>query len=74
MNERINEREFYRPRDARHRVGDRIAFKPFAFVTMEHEEVPIVLSGTVIYVNEAHRYYTAEAPCNGYVIREAFKF
>lgn len=62
------------PRDARHSVGDRIAWKPHAFTRIETTEVPVTLSGRVIYVNDAHRYYTAEAACNGCAIRESFKF
>ena len=33
-----------------------------------------MLHGVVIYVNAAHRYYVAEAECNGTTLRESFKF
>ena len=28
----------------------------------------------VVYINEAHRYFTAEADINGKTLRESFKF
>jgi hypothetical protein len=30
--------------------------------------------GRVVYINEAHRYFTAEADINGQKLRESFKF
>lgn len=30
--------------------------------------------GRVVYINEAHRYFTAEADINGKKLRESFKF
>ena len=30
--------------------------------------------GRVVYINEAHRYFTAEAQINGQKLRESFKF
>ncbi len=30
--------------------------------------------GKIIYINEAHRYYLAEAIVFGYALRECFKF
>ena len=30
--------------------------------------------GKVVYINEDHRYFTAEANVGGVVIRESFKF
>lgn len=32
------------------------------------------VSGRVVYINEAHRYFTAEADINGKKLRESFKF
>lgn len=32
------------------------------------------VSGRVVYINEAHRYFTAEAEINGNKLRESFKF
>ena len=64
------------------RVGDRLSFVPSAFSSLPGTDYDIcrrvnaayTLSGVVIYVNAAHRYYTVEAPCFGYVLRESFKF
>lgn len=30
--------------------------------------------GRVVYINEVHRYFTAEADINGKKLRESFKF
>lgn len=30
--------------------------------------------GRIVYINEAHRYFTAEADINGKRLRESFKF
>lgn len=30
--------------------------------------------GRIVYINEAHRYFTAEADFNGNKLRESFKF
>ena len=30
--------------------------------------------GRVVYINKAHRYFTAEADINGKKLREGFKF
>ena len=30
--------------------------------------------GKIVYINEAHRYFTAEADINGNKLRESFKF
>lgn len=64
----------FQPRDARHKVWDKVAFIPACFARIEKDDIPVLLHGRVIYVNEEHRYFVAEAPCNGYAIREAFKF
>lgn len=31
------------------------------------------VNGRVVYINEAHRYFTAEADINGKKLRESFK-
>lgn len=64
----------YRGREARKAVGDVVSFIPAAFVNYLDAETALRLSGRVIYVNEAHRYFTVEAPCHGYKIRESFIF
>ena len=65
------------PRNARHNIGDPVRFAPMAFMhpgQTRMGEIPFYLDGSVVYVNEPHRYYIAEAECNGYKLREAFKF
>lgn len=32
------------------------------------------VTGTIVYVNEAHSYFTAEYDVQGYKMRESFKF
>lgn len=34
----------------------------------------ITLHGRIVYINEEHRYFMVEANCNGYALRESFKF
>ncbi|MBQ9720222.1 MAG: hypothetical protein IJV64_05955 [Oscillospiraceae bacterium] len=55
------------------KVGDTFTRKPSAF-SREGWSGPVLLRWTVIYVNERHRLYTAETECNGYRLRESFKF
>lgn len=33
-----------------------------------------ILHGRIVYINEAHRYFTAETEVNGIKLRESFKF
>lgn len=65
------------------RVGDQVTFVPSAFMTPDKGvdecirrriRMAYSLSGVVIYVNAAHRYYTVAAPCWGYRLTESFKF
>lgn len=56
-------------------IGDPMQFRPSAFAAYEGNTARRnMLNGRVVYINETHRYYTAEAVCNGYVIRESWKF
>lgn len=59
-------------------IGDTYTWAPAAFegltgIERENGKVRSV-SGRIVYINEAHRYYTAEAECNGYKLRESFKY
>lgn len=60
------------------RMGESVAWMPSAFADVVRNgfatNAARVLHGHVIYINTAHRYYTAEAECNGYRLRESFKF
>ena len=55
-------------------VGEPITWKPTCFFDGLFPGAVKNLNGRVIYVNEAHRYYVAEADCFGRPLREAFKF
>jgi len=60
-----------------HKVGDKVTFSPVCFtrsVDCCYMPINLNLQGTVIYVNAAHRYYTVEGECNGYKIRESYKY
>lgn len=63
-----------RGRESRRAVGDTVSFIPTAFINFRDAGSVLMLHGRVIYVNEAHRYFTVEAPCYGYKIRESFIF
>ena len=55
-------------------VGDSFPFKPTAFTEHSPPSLNDKLNGKIVYVNYAHRYYTAEAECNGWKVRESWKF
>jgi len=55
-------------------VGDPVTWVPSAFVKFADQSAMWAIKGQVIYVNEAHRYYTVEGDCNGVAMRESFKF
>ena len=72
---RIKDEEFTR-RGASAYLGEPVTFSPATFTQFERETLrdATQLTGRGCYINEDHRYYTVEAPCNGYMIRESFKF
>lgn len=58
-------------------VGDKVSFSPSCFtqaLNCCYLLTNLSLHGQVVYVNKAHRYYTAEAECNGHTIRESYKY
>ena len=60
-------------------VGDPICWTPTAFTQNSEQTAGILgvtvrVSGRIVYVNEAHRWYRAEASFPGGTIREGFKF
>lgn len=55
-------------------LGDTFRRKPSGFSREEAWGGPVRLTWTVIDINLAHRFYTAEAVCHGVKIRESFKF
>ena len=55
------------------RIGDRFRRTAPGY-TAEDGFNRIMLMWTVIYINAAHRYYTAETEVYGYRMRESWKF
>lgn len=58
-------------------IGEPFSWKPAAFEGASglgsFEKLRTVY-GRIVYINEAHRYFTAEADFNGNKLRESFKF
>lgn len=57
-------------------IGDTYSWTPAAFEGASgcsFEKLRTV-HGRIVYINEAHRYFTAEAEVNGIRLRESFKF
>lgn len=58
-------------------IGDTYSWVPAAFEGASgiciFEKLRTV-HGRIAYINEAHRYFTAEADINGKKLRESFKF
>lgn len=59
-------------------IGEPFSWKPAAFEgsngIMSVTTKETTAHGCVGYINEAHRYFTAEAEINGQKLRESFKF
>nr|DAH26595.1 MAG TPA: hypothetical protein [Caudoviricetes sp.] len=59
-------------------IGEPFSWKPAAFEgstgIMSVTAKETTEHGRVVYINEAHRYFTAEADINGKKLRESFKF
>ena len=59
-------------------IGDTYSWIPTAFEgsngIMSVTKKETTAHGRVVYINEAHRYFTAEADINGNKLRESFKF
>lgn len=50
------------------------AFSGFCASVASFPGVASRIIGQIVYVNAEHRYFRAEGPCEGGVIRECFKF
>ena len=61
-------------------IGEPFSWKPAAFegsngiMSVTTKEATAHGRVVYIYINEAHRYFTAEAEVNGIKLRESFKF
>lgn len=69
-----SESSYRKPLSPPHRVGDPVSWVPKVFFDGYFPGALKAVHGVVIYVNAAHRYYVAEADCNGTLLREGFKF
>lgn len=60
------------------KIGDKYCFKPSAFFTSTAQfgdASPVkTVTGTVVYINEAHRYFRVEYVLPGCIGHECFKF
>jgi hypothetical protein len=58
-------------------IGDTYSWTPASFEGASgicgFEKLRTV-HGRIVYINESHRYFTAEAEVNGSRLRESFKF
>ena len=55
-------------------LGSTFTWRLRAFSDGDYPGAVNTLHGRIIDVNATHRHYTAEAECNGYRLRESFKF
>ena len=61
-------------------IGQRTTWTPCAYRNVDDGEDPRSIRekrpvhGKIAYINEAHRYFLAEAIVFGYALRECFKF
>lgn len=59
-------------------IGEPFSWKPAAFQgsngIMSVATKETTAHGRVVYINEAHRYFTVEAEAHGFKLRESFKF
>lgn len=58
-------------------IGDTYTWTPSAFEGASGPgsfEKLRTVHGRIVYINEAHRYFTAETEVNGIKLRESFKF
>lgn len=59
-------------------IGEPYSWTPAAFEgstgIMSVTTKETTAHGRIVYINEAHRYFTAEAELHGIKLRESFKF
>lgn len=70
----IRQDGYIRPQRPRAEVGEPVTWRPSCFTMGEIPGAVREVHGRVIYINEAHRFYVAEARCGAYTLREVFKF
>lgn len=55
-------------------LGAKITFIPEAFTRIENADIPVEITGRIVYINREHRCFRVEAEVNGYLLHECFKF
>lgn len=55
-------------------LGAKVTFIPDAFTLIENPDIPVEITGRIVYINPEHRYFRVEAEVNGYTLHECFKF
>ena len=58
-------------------IGDKVRFKPAAFYRTRDDpvyDIPVEVTGTVVQIHEAHRWYRAQYSMPGCIGHETFKF
>lgn len=56
-------------------LGDKIRVTPSAFTDpQDKSSAQGEVTGTVVYINTAHRFFSVEFDLNGFRFRESFKF
>lgn len=56
------------------KLGAKVTFIPEAFTRIENADIPVKITGRIVYINHEHRYFRVEAEVNGYALHECFKF
>lgn len=56
------------------KLGAKVTFIPDAFTRIENADIPVEITGRIVYINREHRYFRVEAEVNGYLLHECFKF
>lgn len=56
------------------KLGAWVTFIPDAFTRIENADIPVEITGRIVYINREHRYFRVEAEVNGYLLHECFKF
>lgn len=56
------------------KLGAWVTFIPESFTRIENADIPVEITGRIVYINHEHRYFRVEAEVNGYLLHECFKF
>lgn len=56
------------------KLGAKVTFIPEAFTRIENADIPVKITGRIVYINREHRYFRVKAKVNGYALHECFKF